>query len=97
MVRQYDVTREEVDRAWLSVQAARGCAGCDDQSIEEVRADLNGQLYKIWNRMASGSYTPPPVKLVEIPKAKGGVRLIGIPTVTARIAETVIKNRLGAA
>lgn len=94
MVKQYDVTREEVYESWQSVQAARGCAGVDDQSIEEIRADLDNQLYKIYNRMASGSYIPQAVKLVEIPKAKGGVRQLGIPTVTDRVAQGVIKNKL---
>lgn len=94
LVRRYNVTREEVHQAWLSVQAAEGCPGCDAQSIEETRADLDGQLYKIWNRLASGSYIPAPVMLVEIPKAKGGTRTLGIPTVADRIAQTVIKNRL---
>lgn len=94
MTRLYNVTREEVHKAWLSVQAAQGCPGCDEQSIEEIRADLDNQLYKIWNRMSSGSYIPAPVKLVAIPKAKGGVRMLGIATVADRIVQTVIKNRL---
>jgi RNA-directed DNA polymerase len=96
MVRQYDVTREEVARAWTSVQASEGCAGCDGQSIDKIRGDLDNQLYKIWNRMSSGSYIPSPVKLVEIPKAKGGVRVLGVPTVADRIAQSVIKERLEA-
>ncbi len=66
----------------------------DEQSIAEFEADLENNLYKLWNRLASGSYFPPPVMRVEIPKAGGGKRPLGIPTVCDRIAQTVVKQHL---
>ena len=62
----------------------------DGQSVEQFEQDLRNNLYRLWNRMSSGSYFPPPVKAVEIPKASGGVRILGIPTVADRIAQTVV-------
>jgi len=94
MTRLYDVTRGEVDAAWKAVRSAGGCAGTDGREIKDLEKDLEGQLYKIWNRMSSGSYIPSSVLLVDIPKAKGGVRRLGIPTVSDRVAQRVIKNRL---
>jgi len=94
MTRQYDVTQEEVESAWKAVRRARGGAGHDGMTIADVAQNLESQLYKVWNRMSSGSLQAQPVSIVEIPKAKGGVRSLGIPTVTDRIAQTVIKNRL---
>ncbi len=94
MSRLYDVTKEEVDQAWKMVRQAGGGAGYDGKRIEDLKVDEVNQLYKIWNRLSSGSYIPSPVLLVDIPKAKGGYRQLGIPTVTDRIAQTVIKNRL---
>lgn len=94
MSRQYDITQSEVEAALVAVQRAGGGMGYDGQSIADVKADKENQLYKIWNRMSSGSYMAQPVLLVDIPKAKGGVRQLGIPTVTDRIAQTVIKRRL---
>lgn len=94
MSRLYEVTPEEVEQAWKSVKRAGGGAGYDGRCIKDVEADLENQLYKIWNRMSSGSLQAQPVLLVEIPKAKGGMRQLGIPTVTDRIAQTVVKNRL---
>ena len=64
--------------------------GVDGQSVEQFEQDLRNNLYRLWNRMSSGSYFPPPVKAVEIPKASGGVRILGIPTVADRIAQTVV-------
>lgn len=64
----------------------------DQQSIEDFEADLKGNLYKIWNRMSSGSYFPPPVKAVAIPKKSGGERILGIPTVADRVAQMVVKQ-----
>lgn len=76
--------------AYKQVKANRGAAGVDGQSIEEFETDLRNNLYKIWNRMSSGSYFPPPVRAVEIPKPHGGgTRILGIPTVADRIAQTV--------
>jgi len=76
--------------AWRRVKANRGAEGVDEESIEEFEANLRGNLYKLWNRMSSGSYMPPPVKAVEIPKKGGrGSRLLGVPTVADRVAQTV--------
>ena len=94
MSRRYDITQEEVRVAWKAVRRAGGGCGHDRQTIKGVEADLDNQLYKIWNRMTSGSYIPKPVLYVDIPKAKGGIRRLGVPTVSDRIAQTVIKNRL---
>jgi RNA-directed DNA polymerase len=94
MSRLHNVTREEVEIAWKAVRRAGGSAGYDGQTIEDVERELDNQLYKIWNRMSSGSLQAQPVLLIEIPKAKGGVRCLGIPTVTDRVAQMVIKNRL---
>ena len=72
--------------------ANRGAAGIDEEAITMFEQDLSKNLYKLWNRMSSGSYFPPPVKQVEIPKAKGGTRKLEIPTVSDRIAQTVVKR-----
>jgi retron-type reverse transcriptase len=69
----------------------------DGQSIAEFEKDLKGNLYKIWNRMSSGSYFPPPVRAVEIAKAHGaGTRILGVPTVADRVAQTVVAQELEA-
>jgi RNA-directed DNA polymerase len=74
------------------VKANRGAAGVDEESIAEFEGDLKGNLYKLWNRMSSGTYFPPPVLAVQIPKAGGnGVRVLGVPTVSDRIAQTVVR------
>ncbi len=67
--------------AYRRVKANKGAAGVDGQSVEQFEQDLRNNLYRLWNRMSSGSYFPPPVKAVEIPKASGGVRILGVPTV----------------
>src|SRR5207247_8881118 len=78
--------------AYQRVKANQGAAGVDEQSITEFERDLKGNLYKLWNRLSSGSYVPPPVKAVEIPKPGGkGVRVLGVPTVADRIAQTVVR------
>lgn len=77
--------------AYKRVKANKGAAGIDDETIEDFGKNLKGNLYKIWNRMSSGSYFPPPVKAVEIPKADGKIRKLGIPTVGDRIAQMVVK------
>ena len=77
--------------AYKRVRAKRGAAGVDSESIEVFERDLKNNLYRIWNRMSSGTYFPPPVKTVEIPKKDGGVRSLGIPTVSDRVAQTVVK------
>jgi RNA-directed DNA polymerase len=91
----FDISKQEVWDAWLKVKANKGAPGADGRSIEDFGADLKGNLYKIWNRMSSGSYFPLPVKAVEIPKAHGmGTRILGVPTVADRVAQTVAAARL---
>ena len=87
----YVIPKRLVWRAYQRVKANRGAAGVDGESLAMFERDLKGQLYKIWNRMSSGSYLPPPVRLVEIPKDDGGIRPLGIPTVADRVAQTVVK------
>jgi hypothetical protein len=82
-------------QAYRQVKANKGAPGVDECSIADFEQDLRGNLYKIWNRMSSGSYFPPPVKAVEIPKSHGdGVRMLGVPTVADRTAQTVVARRL---
>jgi len=90
----YDIPKQVVWDAYQRVRANRGAAGVDGQTLAKFEKDLKGNLYKIWNRMSSGSYFPPPVRLVEIPKGDGGVRPLGIPTVADRVAQTVAKMYL---
>jgi len=87
----YRIAKRAVWEAYQLVKANRGAAGVDDETIPMFEQNLSGNLYKLWNRMSSGSYFPPPVKQVEIPKAKGGTRRLGVPTVSDRIAQTVVK------
>ena len=86
------IAKRAVWEAYQQVKANRGTAGVDEETIAMFEQDLSRNLYKLWNRMSSGSYFPPPVKQVEIPKAKGGTRKLGIPTVSDRIAQTVVKR-----
>jgi hypothetical protein len=88
------IPKREVWEAFKRVKANRGAAGVDGQSIEDFEANLSGNLYKLWNRMSSGSYFPPPVRRVDIPKASGGIRPLGIPTVADRIAQEVARRYL---
>jgi RNA-directed DNA polymerase len=88
------ISKQEVWEAYKRVKANKGAAGVDEQSIAGFEKRLNRNLYKIWNRMSSGSYFPPPVRTVKIPKANGGERKLGIPTVSDRIAQMVVKSRL---
>ena len=90
----FPVTKRKVWEAWNRVKANQGRAGIDGQSIADFEAKLEDNLYKLWNRMASGSYHPKPVRRVEIPKASGGTRPLGIPTVADRIAQMVAKMAL---
>jgi len=90
----YCITKQEVWEAYKRVKANQGAAGVDEQSITDFEENLKDNLYKIWNRMSSGSYFPPPVRTVKIPKDGGGERLLGIPTVSDRIAQMVVKSRL---
>jgi len=88
----YCIAKRTVWEAYQQVKANRGAAGIDDETIAMFEQNLSKNLYKLWNRMSSGSYLPPPVKQMEIPKASGGVRKLGIPTVTDRIAQTAAKR-----
>lgn len=86
----FAISKRAVWEAYLKVKANQGAAGVDGESIAEFERDLKGNLYKLWNRLSSGSYMPPPVRAVEIPKRGGsGVRTLGVPTVQDRIAQTV--------
>ena len=87
----YAIPKKLVWEAYKRVKANRGAAGVDGESLAAFEQNLKNNLYKLWNRMSSGSYIPPPVRLVEIPKASGGTRPLGIPTVTDRVAQTVVK------
>ena len=87
----YVIPKQLVWEAYQRVKANRGAAGVDGQSLAAFEEDLKGNLYKVWNRMSSGSYFPPPVRLVEIAKDNGGTRPLGIPTVADRVAQTVVK------
>jgi group II intron reverse transcriptase/maturase len=88
------ITKRMVWEAYQRVARNGQAAGVDGQSLEDFAKDLKNNLYILWNRMASGSYFPPPVKRVEIPKASGGVRPLGIPTVADRVAQMVVKQIL---
>jgi RNA-directed DNA polymerase len=91
----FDISKREVWEAYEKVKANKGAPGVDGCSIDEFEKDLKSNLYKIWNRMSSGSYFPPPVLAVEIPKPHGGgTRILGVPTVADRIAQTVAARRL---
>ena len=90
--KSYAISKQVVWEAYKRVKANRGAAGVDGESLAAFEQDLKNNLYKIWNRMSSGSYFPPPVRLVEIPKGNTGkTRPLGIPTVSDRIAQTVVK------
>ena len=91
----FDISKKTVWEAYERVKASKGAAGVDGQSIEDFEKNLKKNLYKIWNRMSSGTYFPPAVRGVEIPKDHGkGVRLLGVPTVADRVAQTVVKMYL---
>ena len=88
------IPKREVWEAYKRVKANRGAAGVDDQSIAKFEEDLRNNLYRLWNRLSSGSYFPPPVRRVDIPKDDGRTRPLGIPTVADRIAQMVVKRYL---
>ena len=92
--KSFDIPKREAWESFKCVRANRGAAGVDGQSIEEFEADLENNLYKLWNRLSSGSYFPPPVRRVDIPKGEGKTRPLGIPTVADRIAQMVVKRYL---
>ena len=95
--KSFQIPKQLVWEAYRRVKAKKGAAGVDGQSIADFEEDLRNNLYRIWNRMSSGTYFPPPVKAVEIPKPHGGgTRILGVPTVADRIAQTVVALRLEA-
>jgi RNA-directed DNA polymerase len=93
-VKPFDIPKREVWQAFKKVKANQGAAGVDGQSIADFEADLSNNLYELWNRLSSGSYFPPPVRRVDIPKADGGTRPLGIPTVADRVAQEVARRYL---
>lgn len=86
----FDISKKLVWKAYQRVKANRGAAGVDAVSLKVFERDRHKQLYRIWNRLSSGSYFPPPVKAVPIPKKSGGTRMLGVPTVGDRIAQTAV-------
>ena len=89
-----DISKHKVWEAYKRVRANRGACGVDEESIQDFEGKLKDNLYRLWNRMSSGSYIPPAVRRVDIPKADGGTRSLGIPTVSDRIAQMVVKMYL---
>ena len=90
MTKPFVIPKALVWEAFQRVKANGGSAGVDNESIEEFEKSLGDNLYKLWNRMGSGSYLPPPVKAVPIPKKSGGTRVLGVPTVADRVAQTAV-------
>jgi group II intron reverse transcriptase/maturase len=88
----FDIEKKRVYEAYKAVKSNGGAAGVDGQTIEQFEADLKNNLYKIWNRMSSGTYFPPPVRAVPIPKKTGGQRILGVPTVADRVAQMAVKQ-----
>lgn len=88
----FDISKQLVWEAYQKVAANKGAAGVDGESITQFEQDLKNNLYRLWNRMSSGSYLPSPVRTVEIPKRDGGARMLGVPTVADRIAQTVVRD-----
>ena len=93
-VKPFDIPKREVWEAFKKVKANQGAAGVDGQTIADFEADLSNSLYELWNRLSSGSYFPPPVRRVDIPKVDGGTRPLGIPTVADRVAQEVVRRYL---
>jgi len=92
--KSYRIPKRLVWEAYKVVRANKGSAGVDEQTLKDFERELKGNLYRVWNRMSSGSYFPPPVRIVEIPKSDGGKRKLGIPTVTDRVAQATCKRVL---
>ena len=88
----FNITKKQVYEAYKAVKSNQGAAGVDKETIEQFESNLQGNLYKLWNRMSSGSYFPPPVRAVSIPKKSGGERILGVPTVADRVAQMVVKQ-----
>ena len=94
-LKPFDIPKQLVWEAYRRVAANNGAPGMDEQTLVEFESDLKNNLYRIWNRMSSGSYFPPPVRAVEIPKPHGGgVRVLGVPTVADRVTQTVVAMEL---
>ena len=91
MTKPFNISKHLVVRAYKLVKANAGSAGVDEQSLTDFEGKLKDNLYKLWNRLSSGSYFPPPVKAVAILKKSGSQRILGIPTVSDRIAQMVVK------
>jgi len=87
---KFSISKHVVWEAYRRVKSNKGSAGVDNQSLAEFELELKANLYRIWNRMSSGSYFPPPIRAVPIPKKSGGQRILGVPTVADRIAQTVV-------
>jgi len=92
MTKPFDIPKQLFVDAFHHVKANAGAAGVDRQSLEEFELNLKDNIYKLWNRMSSGSYFPPPVMAVSIPKKSGGIRILGVPTVSDRIAQQVVRS-----
>ena len=91
IIKPFQIPKQLIWQAWLKIKSNAGSAGIDNETIKLFEENLKKNLYKIWNRMSSGTYFPPAVKGVAIPKKSGGQRMLGIPTVSDRIAQTVVK------
>lgn len=94
VTKSFEIDKRQVYEAYKQVKANKGGAGIDRQTLQDFDADLENNLYQLWNRLSSGSYYPPAVKRVDIPKGSGGTRPLGIPTVSDRIAQTVVKRAI---
>ena len=94
LAKPYHIPKTMVWDAYMDVKRSGGGPGVDGQTMEVFERDLKNNLYKIWNRMSSGSYLPPPVLRVLIPKSDGGQRELGVPTISDRIAQAVVKRYL---
>ena len=92
MAKSFDIPKQAVWEAYLAVKANKGSAGIDRQTMEDFETDLKNNLYKIWNRLSSGSYFPQPVRRVDIPKSNGKLRPLGIPTISDRIAKWLSRS-----
>ena len=90
----FDIPKREVWDAFKKVRANQGAAGVDEQPVSDFEADLSNNLYKLWNRVSSGSYLPPPVPRVDMPKDDGRTWPLGIPTVADRVAQEVVRRYL---
>jgi len=90
----FQIEKRSVYEAYQAIRSNGKAAGVDGQTLEQFEANLSGNLYKIWNRMSSGTDFPPPVRAVPIPKKSGGERILGVPTVADRVAQMVVKRAI---